>query len=77
MLFRSKTLFEDLQRRYPGRFADGLLRTLQRRIKRWRALKGPTKDVIFPQNHRPGALCQSDFTHMGDLDVTIDRKSVV
>lgn len=67
----AKTLFEDLQRRYPGRFADGLLRTLQRRIKRWRALKGPAKDVIFPQKHRPGVLCQSDFTHMGDLDVTI------
>jgi len=27
----AKTLFEDLQRRYPGRFADGQLRTLQRR----------------------------------------------
>ena len=26
----AKTLFEDLQRRYPGRFGDGQLRTLQR-----------------------------------------------
>ena len=33
----AKTLFEDLQRRCPGRFADGQLRTLQRKIKRWRA----------------------------------------
>ena len=32
----AKTLFEDLQRRYPGRFADGQLRTLQRAVKRWR-----------------------------------------
>ena len=35
--FESKTLFLDLQRRYPGRFQDGQLRTFQRRGKRWRA----------------------------------------
>ncbi len=29
---QAKTLFEDLQRRYPGRFATGQLRTLQRRV---------------------------------------------
>ena len=32
----AKTLFEALQRKYPGEFADGQLRTLQRRIKCWR-----------------------------------------
>jgi len=37
----AKTLFEDLQRRYQGRFADGQLRTLQRQVKIWRALEGP------------------------------------
>jgi hypothetical protein len=37
----AKTLFADLQRRFPGRFADGQLRTLQRRVKQWRALEGP------------------------------------
>jgi len=67
----AKTLFEDLQRRYPGRFADGQLRTLQRRIKIWRALEGPAKEVFFPQVHKPGELCQSDFTHMKALRVTI------
>ena len=36
----AKTLFVDLQRRYPGQFADGQLRTLQRRVKQWRALYG-------------------------------------
>jgi hypothetical protein len=34
----AKTLFEYLQREDPGRFADGQLRTLQRRVKVWRAL---------------------------------------
>jgi hypothetical protein len=33
----AKTLFQELQRRHPGRFADGQLRTLQRRVKQWRA----------------------------------------
>jgi len=33
----AKTVFEYLQRRDPGQFADGQLRTLQRRVKSWRA----------------------------------------
>lgn len=67
----AKTLFEDLQRRYPGRFPDGQLRTLQRRVKTWRALEGPPKEVFFAQKHTPGELSQSDFTRMGSLGVTI------
>jgi hypothetical protein len=70
----AKTLFEDLQRRYPGRFADGQLRTLQRRVKAWRALEGPPKEVFFPQVHKAGQLCQSDFTHMNSVGVTIQRQ---
>ena len=69
--FEAKTLFEDLQRRYPGHFSDGQLRTLQRRVKVWRALEGPQKAVMFAQVHEPGALCQSDFTRMGPLEITI------
>jgi len=67
----AKTLFEVLQREAPGRFADGQLRTLQRRVKRWRALEGPAKEVYFPQVHEPGRLCQSDFTHLGSLGITL------
>jgi HEPN domain-containing protein len=70
----AKTLFEDLQRRYPGRFADGQLRTLQRQVRRWRALEGPPKEVFFPQEHHPGRLCQSDFTSMKKLGVTIAKQ---
>jgi hypothetical protein len=68
---QAKTLFADLQRRYPGRFQDGQLRTLQRRIKRWRALHGPGKEVFFAQEHLPGVQCASDFTHLSDLRVTL------
>jgi hypothetical protein len=42
-------------------------------VKTWRALEGPPKEVFFPQEHRPGELCESDFSHMGDLGVTIQR----
>jgi len=71
----AKTLFEDLQRRYPGRFADGQLRTLQRRVKTWRAVKGPAKQIFFPQVHHPGQLCASDFTSMNKLGITINGSS--
>jgi len=67
----AKTLFEHLQRERPGAFTDGQLRTLQRRIKRWRALEGPSQEVFFPQVHHPGALCESDFTHMDTLGITV------
>ena len=69
--FEAKTLFDDLQERFPGRYSDGQLRTLQRRIKQWRALEGPSREIFFPQVHRPGELAQSDFTHMGELGITI------
>jgi hypothetical protein len=68
---QAKTLFEDLQRRFPGRFPDGQLRTLQRKIKAWRATEGPPKEVFFDQVHTPGELCASDFTCMNDLHVTL------
>lgn len=66
-----KTIFEELQRRYPGRFEDGQLRTLQRKIKTWRATEGPPKEVYFPQLYHPGDRSESDFTHMKSLGVTL------
>src|SRR5471032_1421654 len=71
----AKTIFEYLQRRYAGRFADGQLRTLQRRVKVWRATEGPVKEVFFAQRHPPGRLGASDFTHMEELGVTIQGQS--
>jgi hypothetical protein len=71
----AKTVFEYLQRRCPGRFADGQLRTLQRRVKAWRATEGPAKEVFFAQQHPPGRLSASDFTHMDELGITIQGQS--
>lgn len=67
----AKTVFEELERRHPGRFKAGQLRTLQRRFRRWRALNGPAKEVFFPQVRKPGVQCLSDFTDMTSLYVTI------
>jgi hypothetical protein len=68
---QAKTLFEDLQRRFPGRFPDGQLRTLQRKVKAWKAVAGPPKEVFFDQVHAPGQLGASDFTHMNELGITL------
>lgn len=67
----AKTLFEMLQERRPEPYAEGQLRTLQRRVKLWRATKGPDKEVFFSQEHRPGEAAQTDFTHATELGVTI------
>jgi len=52
-------------------FDDGKLRTLRRRIRDWRALHGPEKEVFFEQEHPPGREGALDFTHCDDLGVTI------
>lgn len=70
-----QTIFGWLQRRHKGKFQQGQLRTLQRRIKQWRATHGPAKEVYFDQVHHPGDLCASDFTHMGSLNITIGGQS--
>jgi len=67
----SKALFEWLCEQHPGRYEPGQLRTLQRRIRRWRAQSGPEKRVFFSQAHRPGERAQTDFTRCGELGITI------
>jgi hypothetical protein len=71
----AKTLFEHLQWVHPGRFQDGQLRTLQRKVKQWRAAEGPSREAFFSQQHHPGRLCASDFTHMEELGVLIQGQS--
>lgn len=56
---------------HPDQFADGLLRTLQRHVRQWRAEAGPPKEVFFPQEHAPGDRGLSDFNTMGELCITI------
>jgi len=60
-----------LHKKHPGKFADGQLRTLQRRVSDWRALYGPEREVYFEQVHPPGREGAFDFTNCNDLGVTI------
>lgn len=65
------TILEELQRRHPGRFGDSKLRTLQRRIRQWRAEHGKQRTLFFAQAHPPGRLGLSDFTVADELKVTV------
>ena len=63
-------VFEELMRRHPE-LDPGVRRTLERRIRAWRAEYGPEQEVIFRQKHEPGHRGFSDFTHMGPLGVSV------
>jgi transposase InsO family protein len=68
------TLLEYLQDTYPDKYPDNLLRTMQRRVRKWRALYGEEQEVIFRQRHMPGLQGLSDFTLLKDVRVTIAGK---
>jgi transposase InsO family protein len=65
------TVLEELQRREPGRYAESVLRTLQRRMRQWRAEHGAEREIYFAQEHPPGRLGLSDFTVADELGVFI------
>lgn len=65
------TVLELLTLKRPGRYDETHLRTLQRRVRRWRAEHGPAREVWFTQAHRPGEAAQTDFTTTTELGVTL------
>jgi len=67
---RSVAIFEEIMRRHPE-LGTGIRRTLERRIRTWRAEHGAEQEVIFRQTHEPGRMGLSDFTDMRHLGVTI------
>jgi hypothetical protein len=67
---RPIAIFEEMQRRHP-QLPDCVRRTLERRIRHWRALNGQDREVIFRQVQEPGRMGLSDFTEMGDLVVRV------
>ena len=67
---RSVGIFEELTRRHPE-LGRGVRRTLERRVREWRALHGPERELIFRQTHPPGRLGLSDFTDGNDLRIRI------
>jgi len=67
---RAVAIFEEILRRHPE-LGAGIRRTLERRIRAWRAVHGEEQEVIFRQTHEPGQVGLSDFTDMGEPKVTI------
>ena len=67
------TLLEHLQDLYPNQYDQRVLRTLQRRVKQWKSLHGPEKEVIFRQQAEVGLQGFSDFTHP-DSPITIKQQ---
>jgi transposase InsO family protein len=66
---RPVAVWEELLRRHPD-VGSGVRRTLERRIRAWRAEHGPEQEVMFRQVHVPGKMGLSDFTDMAKLGVT-------
>lgn len=67
---RPVALFEEMMRRHPE-LNRGVRRTLERRVRAWRALHGEDQDVMFRQLQQPGHMGLSDFTDMADLAITV------
>ncbi len=67
---RPIAIFEEMQRRHP-QLPECVRRTLERRIRHWRALNGQDQEVIFRQVQEPGRMGISDFTEMGELAVRV------
>ena len=68
---RPVALLEEMQRRHPDHDWDRLRRSLERRVRAWRAEHGADREVIFRQDHVPGQQALSDFTDMADAGVSI------
>ena len=67
---RAIAIFEEMMRRHPE-LGGGIRRTLERRIRSWRAIHGEEQEVMFRQVHEPGRVGLSDFTDMGSVGITI------
>jgi hypothetical protein len=68
---QAKTLVEWLEREYLGEDWQRRRRTVERRVRQWKAQHGAAKEIFFSQVHEAGRLGSSDFTHMDSLNVTI------
>lgn len=70
-VLEATTVLDVLAAERPQRYTASQLRTLQRRMRDWRALHGPPKEVFFEQTQVPGREAAVDFTHATELGVTI------
>ncbi len=68
---RPVAIFGEMLRRHPD-LPHGIRRTLERRIRAWRAEHAEEQEVMFRQVHEPGRAGLSDFTDMGACGVTVE-----
>ena len=66
----AKALFAWLCEQHPGRYQEGQLRTLQRRVAQWRALH-QEQAAVLEQVHRPGEVLQTDGVWLTELGVSV------
>jgi hypothetical protein len=71
-IYEATFVLNELQKKYSRKFPDSNLRSLQRKIKKWKALFGKEKEIMFRQVHEPGKLGISDFTHLRNVVITIN-----
>ena len=64
-------LFAHLLAAHPDRVSEKHRRTFRRRVRQWRLVEGPEKEVFFTQDHQPGAELAADWTEMDSLQITI------
>jgi len=74
-----KSLFLYLQRTHIDNsgepiYNSSIERSLQRKVAKWLALNGKSKEVMFPQQHIAGEQGLSDFTHFKNAEITINGK---
>jgi hypothetical protein len=65
------TLLEHLQEQKPDQDWSLVKRTLQRRVQHWKALHGPTPEVMFPLAYQPGEIGFCDFTRVKRVVITL------
>ena len=69
----AKTIFDHLCKEFPEKeFQENQLRSFQRKVKDWKAQFGNSKETFFEQIHHPARFCQSDYTHMEKMNITIN-----
>jgi hypothetical protein len=69
------TLMEHLQRQKPDQDWGPAHRTIQRRVREWKALHGPAPEVIFPLSYEPAEIAFCDFTQLKDIEIMVAGKA--
>ena len=66
------SLLSHLTAKYPAsKYHPGLLRTVHRRLERWRNATETFRPASFKQEWLPGRVMQLDWTHANELEISI------